>query len=460
MDVARPLVVNAIPTYGTVSTDWVDARRSLSTPLGASVVDIWETDQSNNIAEMRNILVKKALQLDARYIFFIGDDTLPPPHAFMQMYTRMKNNPDIKVTTGLYTSRSYPPQPFIWRDWMAGPYYDWHVGEFFKVDWAGCDCLLIDMEVFKTLPEPWFSIDYVFGPEQDRPHLLSTEDIYFYEKLRAHHIQPWCDAGVQCVHQDRNTKAAFYLPQDWPQAQPASGPIPTSDPTYLIADIGAGRTSPFSRGRVVRFDIDESVSPDVRCDVHSIPEPDCKYDEVWSRHVLEHFPADESEVLLREWCRILKIGGVLKINVPNLECAARRILDGPEVTPVHLLQYAYWQVYGQQKDRYDFHKTGFTPRSLGKLVEYGWGGLPIHTIDAEGNLAASLGCFDPADTHVTVEGPGGENLQLTAVKRRHPKAAVIGPDGVNWATYIEDGGTPVVQNFVEPITNGLEPAGV
>ncbi len=418
----------AIPSYGKVSSDWLQGRQRLATPLGSAVHDYWIVEpKSMSIADKRNHAVKAALEYGAKYLFFLGDDTIPPPHAFVQLLQQMQRNPDKKIITGVYFSRSNPPQPMLWRGWMEGSFYDWHVGEFFEVDWAGCDCLMIDMDVFKSVPEPWFSQDYVFSPEQKVPSPISTEDIYFYEKARRYGFPAWCDASIQCVHQDRETGESFYLPRDWPQAYEGTV-IGEQNPEYLVADLGAGMESPYTTGRLVRIDLDEKTHPDIRADLHSIPEADQHFDEVWSRHVLEHFPREDGPQLIQEWTRILKIGGKLTINVPNIEDAIRTILANLD-KPMAVSQYAWWQLYGQQTSPLDVHKTGFTKRILETMVKYAWGDTPIHAVDGDGKVVDAVGCFDEVEVVVKGEGTGRESLEATATKVRHPKPAILGPNG-------------------------------
>jgi SAM-dependent methyltransferase len=358
----------------------------------------------------------------------MGDDTIPPPHGFVQLLQKMQRHPDKKIVTGVYFSRSFPPQPMLWRGWMDGSYYDWHVGEFFEVDWAGCDCLMIDVDVFRNMPKPWFSQDYVFGPNQKTPPALATEDIYFYEKARKYGYAAWCDASVQCVHQDRDTGQSFFLPPDWPQRYEGTV-IEPQRPEYLVADLGAGTESPYTTGTLVRIDLDESIQPDIRADLRSIPIDDMHFDEVWSRHTLEHFGRDEAPGLIQEWCRILKIGGRLQINVPNVEEAFRTILANIDQPGSADTEYAWWQIYGQQAAPLDFHKNGFTQRLLGKLLEYAWGDQPIHAVDGEGNIVDEVGCLTDIKVEVTGMESHRSSLNATATKVRHPKAAILGPLG-------------------------------
>jgi SAM-dependent methyltransferase len=58
-----------------------------------------------------------------------------------------------------------------------------------------------------------------------------------------------------------------------------------------------------------------------------IPYPDGSFDVVYHSHVLEHFPRIEGCALMRECCRVLKKGGVLRVAVPDLEGIARHYLQ-------------------------------------------------------------------------------------------------------------------------------------
>ena len=80
-------------------------------------------------------------------------------------------------------------------------------------------------------------------------------------------------------------------------------------------------------------------------------------DEIRASHVLEHFPQAAILEILREWIRVLKPGGLLKIAVPDFNFAIRH-REHPH--------FEGW-VMGGQSDENDFHMTLFT---RGKLLYY------------------------------------------------------------------------------------------
>ncbi len=64
----------------------------------------------------------------------------------------------------------------------------------------------------------------------------------------------------------------------------------------------------------------QSIDPDIRSWnlKKGIPWPDMSFDLVYHSHFLEHIPRRAAPGLLRECCRVLKPGGMIRISVPDL----------------------------------------------------------------------------------------------------------------------------------------------
>ena len=57
---------------------------------------------------------------------------------------------------------------------------------------------------------------------------------------------------------------------------------------------------------------------DIVWDVRTgIPFPDNSVDLIWSQHVMEHFTESESQAVLREMYRVLKVGGIMVHTTPH-----------------------------------------------------------------------------------------------------------------------------------------------
>ncbi len=420
----NPLVCVGVPTWGRVTVKWARAYRHLGLPLGSTMAELYV--ENKPIGEARNDLMRSAIAAGADFLFFLGDDVLPPNDAITRLIHRAWAHPEIDLFTGVYWTKQWPTSPYLWRGMQRGPYWDWKMGEFFRVEQAGVDCLLVRLsDRVKALGPEWFSTEWLWTEDQDRPDALATEDFFFYTRARKAGIELWCDSNVQCLHEDRTSGLMFGLTQDMPQVtgmletlpDPAT---PASPDKVVVADIGCGEATPWfgpaETTRVVRFDGNEKLNPDFRCDLRDLPVPDGSFDLVHSRHVLEHFGRAEAPKALAEWVRILRVGGEIRISVPNLMAAMRRVIeleeapDGTGKSPYH-----WWQIYGEQRDEYDVHKNGFTPRRLKKLLE----------------LQAGL-----ASVEVKVTGEGEINLEATATKVASTRPMALAPA---WDEMVREG---------------------
>lgn len=98
--------------------------------------------------------------------------------------------------------------------------------------------------------------------------------------------------------------------------------------------------------------------------VNPLPLEDGVADELHSYHFLEHVYAWESPALVAEWARLLKAGGRLILELPNLEAACRNLLSGAGE------QMAMWPLYGDphHRDVFMCHRWGYTPRTVAELL--------------------------------------------------------------------------------------------
>lgn len=113
--------------------------------------------------------------------------------------------------------------------------------------------------------------------------------------------------------------------------------------------------------------------PDVLCDLHRLePFANGDADEILAVHVVEHFWRWEVVDILKEWTRVLKPGGRMILECPNLISACQAFLadSSQRSRPDKNGQTTMWVFYGDPgwKDPLMVHRWGYTPESLGDVM--------------------------------------------------------------------------------------------
>ncbi len=129
-------------------------------------------------------------------------------------------------------------------------------------------------------------------------------------------------------------------------------------PGYLNVDIAPSRAG---------------VQPDVEDDVRKLSKiQDNVADEILAVHLIEHIDRWDISKVLSRWMEILKPGGILVIETPNLLSACKALLDDPVkgARPGREGQMTMWPLYGDPswKDPLMMHKWLYTPQSLAEVL--------------------------------------------------------------------------------------------
>lgn len=359
-------IMIGIPTlFRPVCIDWALALKSLNPPINFQTKLMKVENQE--VAAARNHLAQAAIDTGCEFLMLIGDDTQPPGHTLHQLVYRMQMNPQLGVVGGVYCSKSTPAYPLVFRGNGSSSFWGWKVGEYFPVTGLGMDCTLIRTQVFKDLKPPWFKtvrkdshLDGIAAAES------WTEDLWFCQRVQDE--VPWwdicADAMVMCLHWslEGGKWKAYQLPSD---SLPFLSTAAWSDQIAQegdkqILDLGCGPVHHDfgAEGVVTRCDIREDCEPDWTIDIRQLPFEDQTFDVVFSSHTLEHFPRDQVDNILEEWVRVLKLGGEIRLVIPNIAWAAQKILEGD------VSWDAMNVLYGSQEYSENFHRVGFTPETL------------------------------------------------------------------------------------------------
>ena len=99
---------------------------------------------------------------------------------------------------------------------------------------------------------------------------------------------------------------------------------------------------------------------DVVCDVKILPFNSNSIEEIYASHLIEHFDFKEAFEVLKEWKRVLKEGGLLVIETPDLLGTCKAFVEGTDTRKVDLYGHFFatpW-IEGQ------IHKFLYTEKQL------------------------------------------------------------------------------------------------
>jgi len=128
----------------------------------------------------------------------------------------------------------------------------------------------------------------------------------------------------------------------------------------LILEIGCGEKKKFANS--IGLDIRSVADADILADACRLPfENDC-FDHIYSSHVVEHMSHASLQIVLREWIRVLKVGGVFELRCPDLRARAFLFFLTPSWKNVQ-------NIYGAQDYSENYHKSGFSYDLLRHLLQ-------------------------------------------------------------------------------------------
>ena len=120
----------------------------------------------------------------------------------------------------------------------------------------------------------------------------------------------------------------------------------------------------------VHIDLAEYPHIDHKHDIRSLPMiQDESVDLIYACHVLEYFDRIEVLDVLKEWRRVLRPGGVLRLAVPDFEAMVRVYGQHGDLSLIHGPLYGRWMIPSASDRQCIYHRTVYDFHSLKSVLE-------------------------------------------------------------------------------------------
>lgn len=391
----------------------------------------------------RNYLMEQALESGAKYLLFVGEDTVLPYDGFKILHQTAEANPGA-IVTGVYYIKCSDAMIMVRRnDWITIPNVD--PGQLIEAWQTGMDAMLIPIEILRQMKEeapdlPFCCIgNNVDGPKGNIPFI--GEDNFFVHRLHKRGTKLLVNTDVQCLHMDLasgmyTAHPSVDLKNYYTNIKPTR-PLTLDDKDFIDrrwhdrlpegsgpqANYAAVIEKMMEEGQPIKFNmgcggsripgyigIDKhSDRADIREDIFKVKLPENCAEEILASHIIEHLPQHRAPEIMEKWYKTLKSGGKIIMEQPNFEELCKDYLE-KEGMEKHIAQMCIFGAIITAEARID----GITdPEVLekGVLSPHLWG----YTPEALTDLASHVG-FKDIQILPAAGGHPGKNFRLEAVK--------------------------------------------
>lgn len=298
----------------------------------------------------RNYLMMQAIESGAKYLFFIGEDTVVPYDAFKILHKTAEENPGSVVVGVYYIKISDAMIMQRTGNWITVP--DVSPGQVLEAWQTGMDCMLIPIDILKEMNEEEPELPFCcIGNNIDNEVKFIGEDNFFVHRLHKRGNKLLVNTDVQCLHMDLATGNYTAHPSVEENKNkyytniPIGRPLVLADKEFIdkrwVDRLPEGSNKDYRKKIQEKLEKNESIkfnmgsgrdklegyfgvdkynnAADIKSDLLELRLPDSCADEILASHVLEHIPQHKVIELLHKWHSALKETGKLVIEVPNLE---------------------------------------------------------------------------------------------------------------------------------------------
>lgn len=148
-------ILIAVPCTGLVRIEWVMAKYGQIIPTNWSQVEMlqWLNTYAPieyQLPDAENLIAKAVVEGDFEWFLSIEQDNVLPQDTFVRLNEYMTSN-KTPIVSGLYYTKSVPPEPILYRGRGNGSFRDFKLGDKVWADGIPFGCTLIHGSIIKAL---------------------------------------------------------------------------------------------------------------------------------------------------------------------------------------------------------------------------------------------------------------------------------------------------------------------
>lgn len=304
----------------------------------------------------RNYLLEAAIDSGAKYLFFVGEDTVIPYDGFMKLHKTVEENPDT-IAVGVYYIKLSNAMIMVKEgDWINIPNVD--PGQLLETWMCGMDAMLIPIELLKKMKNQDPDLPFCcIGNNVDENIAFIGEDNFFIHRAHKNGIKILCNTDVQCLHMDLASGKYTAHPsvdiRNYFTNIPIDCPLTMEDKEY-IDNRWLNRLPKGSNDNILgkMIENNEPIKFNIGCgrdilegylgidkytnaahikeDFLETNIPENCAEEILASHFIEHIPQHRVPEFLSKCFGVLKENGKLILETPNLEELCKAFIDSDD----------------------------------------------------------------------------------------------------------------------------------
>lgn len=166
------------------------------------------------VADAYNLILNQCIEHNISHVIIIESDMIVPRNAIDKLLTRciIEGHPFV---CGIYPFKDFSDTCMAVINREDGTTLRvpnaYERRGLMPVNLLPMGCCIIDLNIVKKLPKPWFATTYVNRKEDGHSEQVS-QDAYFSKLMIANGHQPMLDTDIQCVHVCRDSFRCFGTP--------------------------------------------------------------------------------------------------------------------------------------------------------------------------------------------------------------------------------------------------------